>query len=228
LISSAVGFGIQRTFRHVGGEIRQRFLGPREEARIGAVIALAVVAIADELKSGRAPRSDGFFETQGNRPPAAHELLEGVLLKARDAYEERKLPLLANLYQAFVFDANISPALGNHLLELASRLTYQQIVFMAVTQDEVRRSRLHQSLYDAEGLRGLHSDGIGLLTEIYTMQNLGLVHDLTSGTWIGVGNVNPGGTRLQGSGGILAKAMKLTEAIPSADLDLLVSLLPSA
>ena len=187
-------------------------------------MALAVVAIAAELDQGKMPRSDAFFDPDGRRPPAAEELFEGVLLKARDAYEERKLPLLANLYSSFVFTNTISPTLANSLVELAGRLTYQQLVFMAVALDQERRQRLRNASYAAgAALQRMDSNAIGLLTEVYSLHHLGLVHDVTSGTWISVGNVNPAGTRLQGSGWILADAMKRSTTIPAEEKDAVVS-----
>src|SRR6266511_3326365 len=82
----------------IGGAALGAALG-RVLKHVGAAAAFAGAAIAIALETGRQPRDDGFFETrEGGDRPAAEEILEGVLQKARDAYEERKLRLLGLLY----------------------------------------------------------------------------------------------------------------------------------
>jgi hypothetical protein len=139
---AVAGVGAARAVKHVGSEIRRRVLAPREEARVGGALTLIIVSIGDELQKGRFPRSDGFFEAHGTDRAAAEELLEGVLLRARDAFEEKKVPLLGALYASIAFDEWISPAHGNLLLQLASSLTYQQLVAMSVMLDGSRAPRL--------------------------------------------------------------------------------------
>jgi hypothetical protein len=227
---AAAGVAVTRVLKRVGADVKQRLLGPREEVRIGTAAAYAAVAIDNALKSGKEPREDGFFKAaESNQRPPADELLEGVLIKARDSYEEKKVPLLGLLYATIAFHEEISPAHANHLLELGSRVTYRQLVAMAVAADEARRSDLRQSDYrgDTEAISRLGIDGQGLLTEIYDLYQQGLLMDAGGSAWISVADVNPAGMRAQGSGAVLATAMNLQTAVPGEDREALYRLLGS-
>jgi hypothetical protein len=225
---AAAGVFVTRALKRIGADIKQRILGPREEVRIGAATAYAVVAIDRSIKSGQIPRQDGFFEERepGQRP-AAEEVLEGVLLKARDSYEEKKVPLIGILYATIAFQEAISPAHANHLVEVASRLTYRQLVVLAVASDERSRLRLRQSDFrnDPAALDRLGVDGRSLITEIYDLYQQGLLFDAGGEAWIGVSDVNPSAMRPQGSGHVLATAMNLRAAVPHEDREPLYTLL---
>jgi len=214
---AVVGVALTRVLKRVGADLKQRLLGPREEVRIGAAAAFAGATIRELLDAGRTPREDGFFEAQDEERPAAEEVLEGVLLKARDAYEEKKVRLLGILYGQVAFHSEISPAHANHLIELGSRLTYRQLVVLAVAQDEAGRSRLRASDYrgDSEAVQRLGLEGQALLTEIYDLYQQGLVHG-GGEAWISVTDGNPQAMRAQGSGVVLARLMTL-DTIPSED-----------
>lgn len=214
---AVAGVAITRVLKRVGADLRRRLLGPREEVRIGAAAAYAGATIKEFLEAGRTPREDGFFDAQDDERPAAEEVLEGVLLKARDAYEEKKVRLLGLLYGQVAFHPEISPAHANHLIELGSRLTYRQLAVMAVVQDEAKRDRLRAAGYrgDQKAVEGLGIEGQALLTEIYDLYQQGLVHG-GGEAWLSLTDVNPANTRLQGSGAVLAELMAL-DTIPAAD-----------
>lgn len=214
---AVAGVAITRTLKRVGADLKQRWLGPREEVRIGAASAYAGATIRTFLEAGRIPREDGFFEAQGDERPAAEEILEGVLLKARDAYEEKKVSLLGVLYAQVAFHPEVSPAHANHLIELASRLTYRQLAVMAVAQDVDNRERLRAADYrdDPAAIERLGLEGQALLTEIFDLYQQGLVHG-GGPAWISLTDVHPADIGLQGSGAVLAQLMAL-ETIPAMD-----------
>jgi hypothetical protein len=85
---------------------------------------LAAGAISVRLLAGDEPRNDGFFEDRDGERSPAEELLEGVLLRAADEHEERKLKYLSLLYSSLAFDSSVDPAYANYLLRVASGLTY--------------------------------------------------------------------------------------------------------
>ena len=217
---AALGAALGRVLKHVGAEIRQRVLGPREEIRVGAAAAFAGAAIAIALETGRQPRDDGFFETrEGGDRPAAEEILEGVLQKARDAYEERKLRLLGLLYANVAFHPEISPQHANHLIALAGQLTYRQLVALAIAHQQAQtgpilRDRPFRG--DHAALVRLGLDGNALVTELYGLDQNGLLSDANGEAWISVADVNPGAMRPQPSGSVLAQIMGL-DTIPRDD-----------
>jgi hypothetical protein len=73
------------------------------------------------------------------------QLLEGVLLKARDEYEEKKLPYLGRFYANLVFTPTVSPATATLLIKTLERLTFRQLVLLALI--------LKEGQFDVEHLR---------------------------------------------------------------------------
>ena len=124
--------GATGVYQKVGAEIADRLLAPREQARIGGVLALSVEFLNSELDNGRRLREDGFFNiSQGDRSDA-EEVLEGVLQKAQTEYEERKLPYLARLWANACLDGNLGVAKLNYMVKLAEQLTYRQMALITL------------------------------------------------------------------------------------------------
>lgn len=211
LSGAAAGPIIGRVIKRIGNDMHRRFLGPRERTRIGATAAFAVQAIQSLEKSGKTLRTDGFFKGDQARRPSADEILEGVLLKARDAYEEKKLPLLANLYANIAFHPEITPSFANHLVAVAGRLTYRQLVALSVAADSNYKKILRNRDYrgDRQAIQRTGAGGVSLMTEIYDLYQEGLVSDDQGSAWISVADVNPAGFQLNGVGGVLYQLMGL-------------------
>lgn len=188
--------------------------------RVGAAASFAAVSIDATIRSGATPRDDGFFDDgAGGERPDAEEILEGVLIKARDAYEEKKVPLLGTLYAWIAFHEEISSSYANQLLGLATRLTYRQLVILAVASDEAGRAHLRQSSYrnDLTAIEHLGIEGQGLITEIYDLYQQGLLSDAGGSAWISLPDVTPGQMRVQGAGSMLAQGMKLRDSVREVD-----------
>lgn len=129
LAGAAGGVAVTRALKRVGAELQSRLLGPRQHARIGAAYRIAWERIRQRADAGELPRHDGFFA--GERS-AAEELLEGVLQTAGESYEERKVRFLGNLYASIAFDASVGRAYANYLIRLADRVTFRQLVCVAI------------------------------------------------------------------------------------------------
>jgi hypothetical protein len=126
---AAVGVLVARALKRAGYEVHERVLAPRQRIRAGAALHFALDEVRARLVGGEEPRTDGFFE--GGERSSGEELLEGVLLQAADAYEERKLRYLGRLYASFVF-STIPPAYAHYLLRVSERLTYRQFVLIGL------------------------------------------------------------------------------------------------
>jgi hypothetical protein len=140
------GVVVTRALKHVGAEVSQRLLSPREKVRMGGVLALAANEIREEIEAGKTPREDGFFEAGDTGRIPADELLEGVLLHAAREYEERKLRYVANFYVSLVFTTEVSAEAANYLLRLIDDVTYRQLLLIRVFGDKDRfRAALEES-----------------------------------------------------------------------------------
>jgi hypothetical protein len=115
----------------------------------------------------------GFFDTSTAGRTTAKELLEGVLLGAADAYEERKVAHLGKLYAALVFDATMSRAHANYTIALAQRLTYRQLALLAVIWDHDAVPLAEAAAQEEPRKQLLFSDE--LVMEVDELERLGLV-----------------------------------------------------
>lgn len=118
---------VKHAAQHVLGRVHGR-----QEARAGAALLILASDARERAARGEAPRADGFFDDRGSLRPEAEELLEAVLLQAANAYEERKVPLFAHLYDAVAHDPAISGADAHAFLHVAADLTYRQFVGLSV------------------------------------------------------------------------------------------------
>lgn len=128
IIRVTAGPVITKLFEKIGVEIKHRYLGKREEARIGATFALAVRKIIIKLENGETIRDDDeFFSSETKNRPAAEEIVEGVLLSAQREYEEKKLKHYADLLANIVFNPSLKRYRANFMLRISQRLSYQQL-----------------------------------------------------------------------------------------------------
>jgi hypothetical protein len=134
-MAPAVEWASSHVLHRLGSEVLRR-VGLRASVRTGAATIVIAADAAERRDRGDAPRGDEFFQPRGGHRPDNEELLEGVLLQAAQTYEERKVGLLAHLYDGVVFAPTVSPDQAQYLLKLADRLTYRQLVALSVLGNE--------------------------------------------------------------------------------------------
>jgi hypothetical protein len=126
---AAAGVAVTKAVKRVGAEVQERVLAPRQRERAGRALAVAVGELRDDRDP---PRSDGFFDTRANGERSdAEELLEGVLLRAMNAYQERKVPYMGRFFASIAKRPDISPAYAHVLLRIMDEMTYRQFVALA-------------------------------------------------------------------------------------------------
>jgi hypothetical protein len=152
------GVLVTRGLKRVAAEIHERVMAPRSRLRSAAAFTYAADAISARLLAGDVPRTDGFFEERpGDRPPS-EELLEGVLLKAADEHEEKKLRYIGFLYASVAFDDRVDAGYANYLLRLASGLTFEQLMCLVL----VERGKFDHDLRAIDAARDTDRAGVHL------------------------------------------------------------------
>lgn len=132
-VGAALGAGLTWAGRELvrgGIEVAARHLTARAEARVGAVFTDVVDEVSARLMAGAIPRED-LRETVTPGRTAAAELVEATLLAASKSFEERKLPYLAHLLAAVIFEADLDLADAHQLIAVAESLSYRQLVMLA-------------------------------------------------------------------------------------------------
>lgn len=221
---AAVGAMLGRVLQSTGGMLVRRHLEERQEFRVGDALQVAGQRIQERLGAGATPREDWFDEVPGGRSDAK-ELLEGVLLRAAETYQERKIPYLGNLYAGLAFAPEIAPDYGHLLLTVASRLTYRQLVLMASVANGPEKADLAAGLQEErDAARFLFGDELAL--ELNELGGFGIVGEEKGGqvrppSQVFIGSrdfraVEIGAAALTPHGQTLHRLMELNE-IPLAD-----------
>jgi hypothetical protein len=151
-------------------EFSNRVLSHREQVRVEVTAQYALLEISNRLQAGQAPRRDGFFSETVSDRTYAEEVFEGVLFKAKNEVEERKLHFLGNAFANIAFRADISPATAHLILKISEGLTYRQMCLLAfiaargeVDVESLRRG--HHTSHDLNALRreemSLHDTDLG-------------------------------------------------------------------
>src|SRR5262249_5447307 len=122
-------------------------VGQGAAARAGAAVAVIEQDRIEHERKGEQPRGDGFDQPRDGNRPDSDELLEGMLMLAAATYEQRKVVHIAHLYDGLLSDESVSAEKGHYLLKLADRLTYRQLVALAVLADKRNQDALATASY---------------------------------------------------------------------------------
>ena len=232
LVTGSPEFGVGTTaigasgaYKRVGAEIADRVLAPREEARVGGVLAQSAELLKWELDRGRSFRDDGFFDMPPGGRSDAEEVLEGVLRKTQTEYEERKLPHLARLWSNACLDDTLSPAKLNYLVKLSAQLTYRQFVIISMVgemakADHANIYQLRSQHYENSGLNMLGDTAI-ILSEVMALHQLNCVSVIAP---LGPIQIAPSEMRIATHGATLYNAMEL-HRLPAKDCREVIELL---
>lgn len=104
------------------------------------------------------------------------ELFEGFLLKAKNMYEEKKIPYLANLFSVAPF-TNTPLVNINQSLIFAEQLSYRQLILLALIYENswTHHMELSKNCFQDEQIKSVDELSEGIYYDIYHMVSLGLV-----------------------------------------------------
>jgi len=220
LVGGASGPIITRAVKKIAGEIRHRYLGHREEVRIGATLTYAVEKIKEKIDQGRQVRQDDFFDYEQNDRPPAEEIMEGVLIASQKEHQEKKLKYYGILLANFAFDSKFDKEQANHLLKAAQQLTYRQLCILALFAKKEQYG-LRGIDYTSQGT--INQDLTILLQETYELNTLGMLN-CAGEEMLGLSDVNPAKMNIHGVGAFLYNLMELW-TIEKNDINKIVGLL---
>jgi hypothetical protein len=126
--------GVDRAFRTAADEYANSAIGPRAQKRVRIAYETAARRIAEGLANGDSLRNDGFFNYAPSEevPTSAETVLGNVLRRAQDDYEDKKAERLGELFAYISKRDDIRPPHANRLIDLAGRLTHQQLLWLGV------------------------------------------------------------------------------------------------
>lgn len=208
------GAAAASALRHVGNEFVDRFLGPRERKRVGAVMAVIAQDIHAHRARGEEIRTDGFFDAGPGGRRDADEVAESVLLKCQREPEEKKIPYMGHFFANVAFSPDVSALMAHQLAKHAEQLTYRQFCLLNIAMYRKPHYRLRSEDYQHHGNIGIGS--VQIIYELYDLYNRGFVN-FDGEAVLGPAHVKPGSMETQGLGVVLAALLKV-QVIPDDDL----------
>jgi len=149
IAGGVAGAAAATMLKHVGHEVSERLLGPREKMRIGAALAIAAADIKYRTERGEPLRNDDFFQEKALGRSDAEELAESVLLKCQREPEEKKVPYMGRLISNVAFDVKISAAMAQQITKIAEALSYRQLCILKLASASSKNLR-NQNYRDQE------------------------------------------------------------------------------
>jgi len=216
------GLVLKQALTKVGADIHDRMLGPRERVRIGAAGAYAIARIERNLGEGKPPRDDGFFEEKKHGRSQAEEVLEGVLLKAKNDHEEKKAQYLGNLFGNVAFDPYLSASEANLILKYAEEMTYRELLCVALLGKSAAFN-LRASPFPTQ----VTYTTLGILHELYDLARNDIIRQQAPGSDAGeiileLRQIVPAHLSLRAFGQIIYAALGLDE-VPHDEVEQLVA-----
>lgn len=223
---AAGGVAVAKTLETGALELYDRVLTKNQQRRSADAFVVAAKSIDKNLIEGRVPRDDGFFDRQNGYESSAAEILEGALLKASNTYEQKKVAYLGEFFSSLVFRPDVSEGQAIFLLEILDRLTYGQIVMLAIfgSSVDLRRRSLIERLKNDEPKapsRDLELADLAQLALIGYRQEDGNAVP-PQNTWgFDPYNINTTKLRLTPAGSLLYELLKLEE-MPESEMGLVI------
>lgn len=188
LIPNPIGAAVFDKVMHpIFADFMERLLSTNQKSRIEKVLEDAIYKIASRLEKNDIPSSNEEFWTEdSNRVSDAKVVLEGILLKARDEYEEKKLPYYSNLIAQMAFDPSWSYQRLNAMIRMFEQLSYRQLQLMALA---MQKEGIDTSQWDVKFKRTPNSFAYyDLFCEVVNLSNLALFHQPELSITLGLGN----------------------------------------
>lgn len=214
--ATVIGGSIQFALEEFGG----RLLAKREGERVGGTLAFALQRIEQLMAAGYEPRTDGFFDENESGRSNAQELIEGVLTTAQREQEEKKIKHMSYLMAEVCFASDVDAISAGRAIRVASELSWNQYVILAVVQDPDRSLPSIELGDDARSWKtwAIHSD-IADLSDRHNL--LARAMDKTSSRGLPYPSNNAGSMALRHGGLLLSSLLKL-DVIEKRELDTVI------
>lgn len=203
-------------------EMAERKLSSREKIRAGAAIALVISGIKNNLDNGLELRQDNFFDDDTLNRSKANELFEGVIMKCKNEYEERKIQYISNIYTNVIFNSSIKPNNVNQILNTVDKLSFQQLTILAlVGKNKNNQLSLKQDKYGDDEI--IDNERAFLLQDFAALNSYGLIERSDYSAIFDFTSIIPGGMQLTSIGETHYELLGLSD-LNIDDLDYLVNL----
>ena len=153
-----------------------RFLTPKEVKRVGTSAEYIIKNMNDRIEAGSQINA-AIFEAKEGRVSDAEELFEGVLLKTKNEYQEKKLKYISNIFVNAAFDPTISIENVNQILNIADGFTYRQLCLISLIGKNPNNEYRLREVDNRKDFKTIQTEELAfIIAELRTIQNLNLIH----------------------------------------------------
>lgn len=132
-VGAIAGATVANAIKNVSSEILNRTMSKRQSVRLGAVINYAVEQINENIANAK-PFASEIVDASCFHRNSSEEVLENVLISAKNTYEEKKIKHIGKLYGNLLFHDKTDLQQANFMIRLIDRLSYRQLCLIRVLQ----------------------------------------------------------------------------------------------
>jgi len=212
-VGAIAGGALGVAITHGIKEIINRQLSNRQEVRVSASTIYILNGINSRLENREQIRQDDFFDNEKGRS-SAEELFEGVILKCKDQYQEKKIRFLSKIYEKTIFDESISSETANQILNFSENFTYRKICIIAFYGriNEFDRTQILKEPYSWYENATFSIEIEILKQDVFELMNLGILDNNNTITSTR-DDIVPNNFKLTAIGQIVFSLMDLNEVI---------------
>ncbi|MEG0855154.1 MAG: hypothetical protein RSG52_01620 [Terrisporobacter sp.] len=210
-------------FEDITNEIDDSVYTAKESKKILISLFYALEIIRENIEKNGIVRQNEFFEEEKNQDSIAKELLEGMIISAKNEYEENKLRYYGYLLGNIFFQNDLYKDESNRLIRIIRTLSYCQIrlINMYVISQTIQVPILKREDYIKCGIHDYKL--LGILQDTLDMIQKGILNG--SGKLVlDVVQINPSKIKVQGCGTLLYNLMCLNK-MPYDELEDLLEIL---
>lgn len=131
-VAQVSGSAVGAILPEVLNDFSERVLSRREKIKVGAVTQFAVEKILINLNAGKIINLEFTNSIKEEHRTSAEELYEGILIKAKNEAQEKKIKHIGAIYGNCIFVEDITSEDVNHLLSAVGGLTYRKLSIIAL------------------------------------------------------------------------------------------------
>lgn len=184
-------------------ELLERFLSSNEKLRVVSATEYSIIKIKERIDNGEKIRKDDYFEKINGRSKA-EEIFEGVLIKCKCQYQEKKIKYISNIYANSVFNESIKSEDINQILDTVEKLTYRKICILKFCKENIDSTsfNIRDTDYRENYEFGSNLKLELLLQDFMDLYNIGIVERKDETTMLYFGDVHPSVMGLSNIGNI--------------------------
>ena len=173
-------------FQTIGEGVISSILGEALANRVDTTFHETLIKIKDNLAKGKIPRDDDVWSSEKESPRKAKAILEGVLVKARDEFEEKKRRYYPNFSGNMCFYEHIPYERLNILLRTLDQLSYRQLQVLAYVKS---KGEIITNMWDAR-IKNIEQayKYYDVFCEVLDLSNKSLLRQIMQGLTPGIGN----------------------------------------